>query len=706
MNVASESEQSFLKIVGMDPGTDWLLGPGWPGFRSRDEDSIIPFIMTSTDEALLKSLYNITHAEGDIWPSVIILGDRQLKTGIPFAGLTTSTFLRKQLEDQTSPRFRQSAKCIQLGLPLCSSALTSIPGRPKSKLGKPAIYPDAGFPPETVVVGIIDDGIAFAHERFRRSDGTTRFAYFWHQDGRPASWPTVSLGREYGKKEIDALLGQAKHLGGVDEEKLYCLAGVADFAQLGRNTISWRLSHGTHVLDVAAGYDMKCNRTDRPIIGVQLPVACTASQSGAGLEPFVLCAIQYILHRAALLSVKAGRRLPVVINYSYSTYAGPHDGTSLLERAIDIMMAQTHPKNRRRMVLPAGNSNNARCHAQVDFTDPTQPCVQLLVRVQPDNQATTTLQLWLPPSAGNDPPKCSRVKLKIVGPDGIESDWIEEAPFQCATTPPHPLPITENSSVYCLLNYAFDPCSTRGVFRIDIQSTTRVLPKLPGTDPKLLAPAGLWTIVLENVSLGKNDTIEAWIERSERPHGYPRYGRQSYFDDPAHVRFDPQGRPIAEDSPNPSSPVRRLGMLNAIGTGREPVVIGGFVRKDLTIAEYSAGGPALHAVGQPPGPQVYKPDATTVSDDSRVHTGVIAAGSKSGSSVAMRGTSVAAPQVTRHLANQLAAGLPANRASIIQEAKDSEVQLPISAPPLVPHRGGAGRIEYPQRPRTPPRFVR
>ena len=34
-----------------------------------------------------------------------------------------------------------------------------------------------------MVVGIIDDGIAFANERFRRADGTTRVEYAWLQDG-------------------------------------------------------------------------------------------------------------------------------------------------------------------------------------------------------------------------------------------------------------------------------------------------------------------------------------------------------------------------------------------------------------------------------------------------------------------------------------------------------------------------------------------
>ncbi len=34
-----------------------------------------------------------------------------------------------------------------------------------------------------VIVGVIDDGIAFGHERFRKSGGTTRVEFVWIQDG-------------------------------------------------------------------------------------------------------------------------------------------------------------------------------------------------------------------------------------------------------------------------------------------------------------------------------------------------------------------------------------------------------------------------------------------------------------------------------------------------------------------------------------------
>jgi hypothetical protein len=44
-----------------------------------------------------------------------------------------------------------------------------------------------------------------------------------------------------------------------------------------------------------------------------------------------------------------------------------------------------------------------------------------------------------------------------------------------------------------------------------------------------------------------------------------------------------------------------------------------------------------------------------VADDSAIHRGIIAAGTRSGSTLALNGTSVAAPQVAREIADDLAA---------------------------------------------------
>ena len=203
----------------------------------------------------------------------------------------------------------------------------------------------------------------------------------------------------------------------------------------------------------------------------------------------------------------------------------------------------------------------------------------------------------------------------------------------------------------------------RGRYLVELQPTARLQ---PATAP--IAPSGVWKVRLENLLLEPGEAVQAWIQRDDTAYGYPIRGRQSYFDQPCYVRFDAQGREIEEDN-HPAqamSPchVKRASLINslatssgkniAIGAGTivaAPIVAGGYLRKELSIARYSAGEPITPPAGGTLPPNLHKPDATLVSDDSKVHAGVLAAGSRSGSQVAINGTSVAAPTLARWVAD-------------------------------------------------------
>jgi hypothetical protein len=98
-----------------------------------------------------------------------------------------------------------------------------------------------------------------------------------------------------------------------------------------------------------------------------------------------------------------------------------------------------------------------------------------------------------------------------------------------------------------------------------------------------------------------------------------------------------------------------------------------------------------------------------VSDDTPALQGVLAAGSRSGSCIAMHGTSVAAPQVTRWLAGDLMAGHPGNRPEAAKAPAGpagggdyNEASPRPGAEPQPPvERSGGGRYERasPRRPR-------
>jgi len=501
--------------------------------------------------------------------------------------------------------------------------------------------------PGTVVIGIIDDGLAFAHERFRLSPYETRVEHLWLQDGDydPKGSP-VPYGRELRKKEIDDLLRHHQPTGFVDEDDLYRRAGAIDFRRRRHQSVARRAAHGTHVMDLACGYDFRQEAVpDRPIICVQLPAATTEDTSGATLDDYGLDAIRYILDRADAIARRRGcGHLPVVINLSYGNVAGPHDGSSALEQAIDDLV-RARPKTR--VVLPAGNSNLARLHAEVQFDEPKQT-IPLHWRVLPDDTTPSFLEIWLPPG---DPVEESRIGLRITPPSGPRSEpaLAERSGFGLQLK-------LNDGQLLCEARYRHIPAPTnRGMFLVALQPTARTEPAAP------IAPSGIWTVELENLSFTRGDLIEAWIQRDDTPFGFRRRGRQSYFDEACYRRFldaaskdrlgpkkvFAQGREIESDDDQPPCVVKRAGSTNAIATGAETTVVGGFLRKEGRRVRYSAERASEAA----PLPRYLAP-----SDDSLVHLGLRAAGTRSGSVATMNGTSVAAPQVTRWIADQLAEG--------------------------------------------------
>lgn len=532
---------------------------------------------------------------------------------------------------------------------------------------------------DTVVMGVVDDGIAFAHARFRRM-AATRVEFWWLQDGAYLPGPTnLPYGRELARQDIDDLLQRCTRSGVVHEDELYQRAGLNDFRKDSHKSAAWRASHGTHVMDLACGFDPRKAPDNRPIVCVQLPARVTADTSGANLCAYATAAIDYILNCAVRIAKARGVPiLPVVINLSYGTLGGPHDGTSRFERFVDRRIAQWKARGSTLdVVLPAGNSHLLRCHAQIDFPT-TSSVVALPWRIQPDDRTPSYLDIWLPPRNGVR----SRMKLTITPPGGIESPPIKEGATGL-------LRWTDASNrVYCEAQYhLYSPPTARGRFRISVQPTGSLNANVP------IAPAGLWTIRLKNERLAPSERVHAWIQRDESLYGHPIRGRQSYLDHPDYLRYDNGGRDVEKDTP--ACLVHRASLLNALATGHESVVIGGYVRSTRKTAKYSASGPATQSLStsKPPRPG---PDALAPSDASPAHQGILAAGARSGSIIGMNGTSVAAPQIARWLADKRAQGLSTRARDLVaaQAVADEQVLAdPQNRPP--PERGGAGRLRLP-----------
>jgi hypothetical protein len=636
-------------------------------------------------------LLSLTMSAAEFWTGVDRLGTQDLirvpaiyrrpPRDIDSRALTFCTAVMQRsvieglVDDRTQPEIAmqlkallKKAELIELGAPVVPF-VTSRPLAEREEARGPA-RPVA---PRTIVA-IIDDGLAFANERFRDSAGGTRFKYFWNQDdvtsiGPPPDYgatpPGFGWGLELGESDINALLTACRHAGLVDEDELYRRAG--------QRLVARRAKHGTHVMDLACGDDpQRVNHRSPYLIGVQLPRSVTRETSGGLLTPVVLDALAYILDRADQIALAENTApLPVVVNLSYGTIAGPHDGTAQLEQVIDqLVAARATPL---RVVLPAGNHHLARCHASLRLAkaSPAAPvhAEPLSWRVQPDNLSPSLMEIWLPHSAPAQP--LPQVEFSIAAPGGPDSPWIGPGGTWSWPAPDDA----------CVLAWYFDQFPAWGRPMILLALAPTVQPPPPSPRP---APAGTWQVKLRN--LGRTITVDAWIQRGDTPFGYPLRGRQSRFDDPRYVRFDPQGRPQTEDSPG--ALIVRRDTVNALATGHEVVVVGGFRRSDYAASRYSGAGPVI----VPPAVPFWRdgPDVTAASDDSPVLRGVLAAGTRTGSVVAMDGTSVAAPQVTRLIADWMTTGLPSDRATLraFAEANDP-------AGPLPPERGGAGRIDTP-----------
>ena len=681
---------------GSNPYTDWHRGPGRPYATPPDEEPPwFPCIvqLEDFDARSFQDLVNQLAQKGELGepdkpvirvPTTYLTGPNASAPSRYITALVRDNFFVLLALDEPvdkERKLRDLAPRVVLGQALAPRTISEREVRERPTL------PDLPPEPHTVVVGVIDDGIAFGHERFRMTATTTRVEYAWVQDAPslPGLSP-VPYGREFTKAEIDDLLADCTHAGFLDEDKFYRRVSLIDFQLPEHKAAAWRTAHGTHAMDLACGYDpgeapdeTDDDETDnRPIVCVQLPTSTTADTSGASLEPYVSGAVDYILDRADQIAFdrKSGP-LPVVINFSYGILAGPHDGTAPIEAAIDAAVAGREDAGKASVVLPSGNGHLSRCHARISFQS-LNPDVELKWRVQPDDRTSSFLEIWMP---HRDPSEtASRMEVTVTPPGGPESPPLDEIPGAAWEW-------EVDGDVLCKLVYDIEPDPTqRGRFVVSMLPTGFLDP------PTRLAPAGLWIVKLRNKLLGSDDLVRAWIQRDDTPYGYPLRGRQSYFDDDCYTRFDAGGLEVEED--DPSCHVKREGTINAIGTGEKVIVIGGYRDKEMTPASYSAGGPITGTKGADP-PHREGPDAMAVSDGSRVHEGVMAAGSRSGSRVAMRGTSVAAPQVARLVADDLAGNGLGDREAVEDMAASDEAGYPPGTPPRPSsRRGGRGRIAF------------
>ena len=271
------------------------------------------------------------------------------------------------------------------------------------------------FPPVTmrtpflngrgVLLAVLDSGITWDLEVFRKADGSTRIRYLWDQtvlrdrtlpgeqvtsQEQETSWEWAlpqnqivpertgdvrygkmpdgfSLGTEYTDEEINAALQ-------MHTWDRYRLIPSRDLS-----------GHGTAVAGIAAGksadgfYTGAAPEAELIVVKLGLPENSGGVEEGFPRTTEILRGVTYALRKAGQLN------MPLVINLSFGNSYGSHDGSSLLERFLD----NASEIGKTVICVGSGNEGAARGHFAGNITRDSR--VELAVG---NYERSLNIQLW------------------------------------------------------------------------------------------------------------------------------------------------------------------------------------------------------------------------------------------------------------------------------------------------------------------------
>jgi hypothetical protein len=490
---------------------------------------------------------------------------------------------------------------------------------------------------------LVDHGCPFIHEDFIDGSGT-RVRALWDQGvglPKPArpGWPwhmpaALNHGREMGPRALNAVALAARR-NRLEETAVY--RGI-DYLidEMDPRRRIWYGTHGGHLLDVAGGRPDPLHRQAEPdpaaaanLVFVQLPMPAALDSSGASLSAHLLDAVRY-----ALTLCTPGS--PIVVNISYGGHAGPHDGSSIIEAALDEVVDEC--KGNVALVLAAGNARRQRCHARREV----RPDRSALLRMQlPAGDTTDTfVEIWyeLPPSG-------QAAEFRVRAPNRLWSPWTgagREVVMRDDLAPGDVLALLRHDSKV--------PNGKRGLALLAVAPTGQ-----PDDVPCGLADAGAWEVEVRLVSSasppaplppGAGVTLDAWIER----------------DDPG--RFGSAEHPAFTDQDDGDEQAT----LASIATGRRTFVVGGF--------NLGSGRPVSYsALGRPSQGGPDHPGALAACEESEAMPSIAAAATRTGEVLRLNGTSVAAPVLARRLYNHLVHLRAANPDTLLRDEADWRAAL-------------------------------
>jgi minor extracellular serine protease Vpr len=323
-----------------------------------------------------------------------------------------------------------------------------------------------GLAGQGVIIGIYDSGLDLEHDDFRKPGGGTRVLFAWDQVAEGAGPGRVGdhqldYGFECGVSVIDA----------------------------GACPIMDRDGHGTHVAGTAAGDG---SATGRGMPAYRFPGGAPAADlivvKGGETEftaDRLVDGVAYIFERAAAL----GR--PAVVNLSLSTQQGPHDGTTLIEQALDALSGPG------RIIvsgpgMPATTATRSRPRRMAPSTPRAAPVVPPTVSESPPTTPTrappTTPPSW---SSGTMAP--TQVTISVRTPRGeVVSAATGDTAF-----------VETAGGAVIILNAADGPSPTNG----DHGALIAIVDADAGMPPD----SGRWDIQVSPVSTGGSGQYHLWL---------------------------------------------------------------------------------------------------------------------------------------------------------------------------------------------------
>jgi hypothetical protein len=582
-------------------------------------------------------------------------------------------------EGRTAPPTESASDILSPRAPWLAGAIrTALDDEPQKWPGLLRRFlTDAGFAPNTaestgkkiespsgllplardrVIVAVIDDGISFAHERFRSDAFDSRVDFLWLQgadhDGANADVP---FGRELDRGQIEDLFqdhrrGQFGDL--LDEEGVYRAAGAMDMGTGSFQSLARRAGHGTAIVDLAAGFAAGTDSRDRTFRSlpermgispeaydlalVTLPQTVTADTSGTFTEIFIIIALVRLLDHIEQRSLRDGQDYPIIVNLSFGLTAGPKDGSSLLDRFIDqINQSRGFDRAPISIVMPAGNHRLSQCHAVLN-QPLTKDAAPLFWRVLPDDPTPSFLEIWTAPLPNKPDVNPLSLGLKVAA----------EPMF--SALPAGPVDVSyslRRNGKFLARAYVQWVAGASGAGRVRV--TLAVPASIAISRGAPFVPPGDWQLNTDQVEEYEPSIwpLDLTIQRDDMIPGFRGGGRQSHFADNAYRTNDLAGHTITEDRPDENGAlpyVRRVGTLNSLATAKDTVVVGGCYADTLRAVGYSGEGSTASGVR---GADVVAPASV-----SRSRSGIRVAGSRSGSRIGVEGTSAAAPTVARELA--------------------------------------------------------